>query len=49
MLWTIAVVLLVFWSLAIVSSYLFGGFIHLLLVAGLTVGLVHLNRDRRVA
>jgi uncharacterized protein DUF5670 len=48
MLWIIAVVLIALWSLAIVSSYLFGGFIHLLLLAALAVGLVRLIRDRRV-
>jgi hypothetical protein len=48
MLWIIAVVLLVLWSLAIVSSYLFGGLIHLLLVAAFTLGLVRFIRDRRL-
>jgi len=32
MLWTLFVVLLVLWLLGVVSSYTFGGFIHILLV-----------------
>ena len=32
MLWTIFVILLIMWLLGLVSSYTFGGFIHLLLV-----------------
>jgi len=32
MLWTIFVILLVLWLLGLVSSYTFGGFIHILLV-----------------
>ncbi len=32
MLWTIFVILLIMWLLGLVSSYTFGGFIHVLLV-----------------
>ena len=32
MLWTLFVILLVLWLLGVVSSYTFGGFIHILLV-----------------
>jgi hypothetical protein len=32
MLWTLFVVLLVLWLLGVVSSYTFGGFIHILLL-----------------
>jgi hypothetical protein len=42
MLYTIAVVLLLFWLLGFVSSYTMGGFIHLLLVVALIVVLVNL-------
>lgn len=35
MLYTIAIILLVMWALGLVSSYMIGGFIHLLLVVAL--------------
>ena len=37
MLWTIFVILLVPWLLAMVSSYTLGGFIHILLVIAIAV------------
>jgi len=37
MLWTIAVILLVLWALALVSSYTAGGLVHLLLVVAVSV------------
>jgi hypothetical protein len=46
MLWTIAVVLLVLWGLALVSSYTMGGFIHLLLIAALILVAVRLIQGR---
>ena len=49
MLWTIFVILLVLWSLGVVSSYTLGGFIHLLLVIALVVLLINLIAGRRPA
>jgi len=49
MLWTIFVVLLVLWLLGLVSSYTFGGFIHILLVLALVVLVVNLLSGRRSA
>lgn len=47
MLWTIFVILLVLWLLGIVTTYTFGGFIHLLLVVALVVLLIQLITGRR--
>lgn len=47
MLWTIVLILLVLWLLGLVSSYTLGGFIHLLLVVAIIIGLVQLFRGRR--
>lgn len=49
MLWTIFVVLLVLWLLGLVSSYTFGGFIHILLVLALVVLVINLLSGRRSA
>ena len=46
MLYTIAVVLLVFWLLGYVSSYTMGGFIHVLLVVAVIMVLVRLIDGR---
>jgi len=46
MLWTIAVVLIVLWALALVSSYTMGGFIHILLVIALIVIVVGFIQGR---
>ncbi len=48
MLSTLLVVLLVLWLLGLVSSYTFGGFIHILLVVALVVVLVRVLQGRRV-
>jgi len=48
MLWTIFVVLLILWLLGLVSSYTFGGFIHLLLVLAVVVLIFQLISGRRV-
>jgi len=48
MLWTIFVILLVLWLLGMVSSYTFGGVIHVLLVIAVVVLIVNLLRGRRV-
>ena len=48
MLWTLFVILLVAWFLGLVSSYTFGGFIHVLLVLAVAIVALHayLYRDR---
>ena len=46
MLWTIAVVLLVLWGLALISSYTMGGFVHLLLIAAIVLVAVRLIQGR---
>ena len=47
MLYTIAVVLLILWLLGMVSSYMIGGFIHILLVIAIVVILVRIISGRR--
>ena len=47
MLWTIFVILLVMWLLGLVSSYTFGGFIHILLVLAVVALLFQLITGRR--
>ena len=46
MLWTIFVILMVMWLLGMVSSYTFGGFIHLLLVMAIAVVLIRVIQGR---
>lgn len=46
MLWTIAVLLLILWSLGMVSSYTLGGFIHILLVLAIIAVLIRLIQGR---
>jgi hypothetical protein len=46
MLWTLFVILLVLWLLGVVSSYTFGGFIHLLLVLAIAVVLIGIIQGR---
>lgn len=48
MLLTIAIVLLVLWALGLFAFHVTGAVIHLLLIAALVIGLVHLFRGRRV-
>lgn len=48
MLETIAVVLIIFWLLGLVSSYTMGGFIHILLVIAVVVILIRLVQGRRL-
>ena len=47
MLWTIFVILLVLWLLGVVSSYTFGGFIHVLLLVALAMLVINLLQGRR--
>ena len=49
MLWTLFVILLILWLLGLVSSYTFGGFIHILLVLALIVLVINLVSGRRAA
>lgn len=46
MLWTIFGVLLTLWLLGVVSSYTFGGFIHVLLWVAVAVALVRVIQSR---
>lgn len=46
MLWTVFMILMVMWLLGMVSSYTFGGFIHLLLVAAIAVVLIRIIQGR---
>jgi len=48
MLETIAIVLIIFWLLGLVSSYTMGGFIHVLLVIAVVVILVRVIQGRRL-
>jgi hypothetical protein len=48
MLWTIFLILLVLWFLGLVTSYTFGGFVHILLVVALVVLAIQLIQGRRV-
>jgi hypothetical protein len=47
MLWTIFVILLVLWLLGLVTSYTFGGFVHILLVLAVIVLVFQLVSGRR--
>jgi hypothetical protein len=47
MLYTFAVVLLVLWLLGLVSGYVMGGFIHILLVIAVVMILVNFISGRR--
>jgi hypothetical protein len=47
MLWTIFVILLVLWLLGVVSSYTFGGFVHILLVLAVVALVFQLITGRR--
>ena len=48
MLETIAIILVLFWGLGLVSSYTMGGFIHVLLVIAVIVVLIRVIRGKRV-
>lgn len=48
MLETIAIILVIFWLLGLVSSYTMGGFIHLLLVLAVVVILIRVIQGRRL-
>ncbi len=46
--WTLALILILLWVLGFISSYTFGGLIHLLLVVALVVIVIRLIQGRRV-
>ena len=48
MLWTLAVLLVIFWALGLVTSYTLGGFIHILLVLAVISVIFQVIRGRRV-
>jgi hypothetical protein len=48
MLYTIAIVLLVLWTMGLVSAYTVGGFIHVLLVLAIIVVLLQVISGRRI-
>lgn len=48
MLWTVAVVMIVLWALGLITSYTFGGFIHILLVIALIVIIVRLITGKKL-
>ena len=48
--WTIAIIFGLLWALALASSYTFGGYIHLLIIAAalvVTYQVIKNRRDRR--
>jgi hypothetical protein len=47
MLWTIFVITLILWLLGLVTSYTFGGLIHILLVIAVIVLVIQLVQGRR--
>lgn len=47
MLWTIFVILLALWLLGMISGYVIGGFIHILLVIAIVVVLIRIIQGRR--
>jgi len=48
MLWTVFVILLVLWLLGLVTSYTFGGFVHILLLLAVIALVIQLVQGRRV-
>ncbi|WP_157468175.1 lmo0937 family membrane protein [Desulfatibacillum aliphaticivorans] len=48
MLWTIAVFLIVMWTLGLITSYTMGGFIHVLFVIAVVVVLTRVIQGRRL-
>ena len=47
MLWTVAIILVVLWALGLVTSTTMGGFIHVLLVIAVIVGLLNVIQGRK--
>ncbi len=49
MLWTLAIVFLVLWLFGLITSYTFGGLIHILLVVALVVVAISFLQGRRAS
>ena len=47
MLWTIFVILMIFWLLGLVSSYTIHGYIHVLLLIAIAVVLIRIIQGRK--
>jgi hypothetical protein len=47
LLWTLFVILLIMWLLGMVTSYTFGGFIHILLILALVAVVIQLITGRQ--
>ncbi len=47
MLWTIFLILIILWLLGMISGYVIGGFIHILLVIAIVVVLIRIIQGRR--
>ena len=47
MLWTVFVILMILWLLGLISGYVIGGFIHILLVIAIVVVLIRIIQGRR--
>jgi hypothetical protein len=47
MLWTVFVILLVLWLIGLVSHMVLGGFLHILLVVAIVIGLLQILTGRR--
>jgi hypothetical protein len=47
MLWTIAVILIILWALGLVSGFMLGNFIHVLLVIAIIVVVIQVIQGRR--
>ncbi len=47
MLWTIFVILMILWLLGMISGYVIGGFIHILLVIAIIVILIRIIQGRK--
>ena len=48
MLWTIFIILMILWLLGLISGYVIGGFIHVLLVIAIVVVLIRIIQGRRL-
>lgn len=46
MLWTIAVILLVLWALGLATTFMVGGFVHVLLVLAIVLVIVQVVQGR---
>jgi Family of unknown function (DUF5670) len=47
MLWTVFVILLVLWLIGLVSHLVFGGFLHILLIVAIAIGLTQILTGKR--